>query len=127
MRYNEMTRRYFESVPAAGRLDGARVATGTAGERQQGTWVQFQIRCETPADGDTRVAAVRFLAFGCPHTIATAAWVAEQAQGRAVTAELPRPVEALRRLFDVPVEKLGRLLVVEDAWRAVIAAVGVRD
>ncbi|HVC01959.1 MAG TPA: iron-sulfur cluster assembly scaffold protein [Steroidobacteraceae bacterium] len=126
MRYNEMTLRYFESAPAAGTLDGPQVATGTAGERQQGAWVQFQIRLETPADGGTRIAAAQFLAFGCPHTIATAAWVAEQAPGGPVSAELPLPVEALRRLFGVPVEKLGRLLVVEDAWRAVIATASAR-
>jgi hypothetical protein len=31
-------------------------------------------------------------------------------------------VQALRERFDVPQEKLGRLLIVEDAWLAVSRA-----
>jgi NifU-like protein involved in Fe-S cluster formation len=75
---------------------------------------------------DVRVAArrcldARFLAFGCPHTIAAAAWVAEQASGSALRAALPEPAAALAQRFAAPVEKLGRLLIVEDAWRAAVA------
>lgn len=126
MRYSALTQRYFAAAPGAGTLDGPDVATGSAGSRSGGAWVQFQIRVPAPRDGAARIAEARFLAFGCPHTIAAAAWVAEQAVGRAPSADLPQPVEAIRRLFAVPVEKLGRLLVVEDAWRAVAAAGGAR-
>jgi hypothetical protein len=51
--------------------------------------------------------------------------VAEQAPGRAVAAaHLPESVQALQARFEVPVEKLGRLLVVEDAWIAALRAAG---
>jgi NifU-like protein involved in Fe-S cluster formation len=114
--YNELTRRYFESPESAGELSGPGVFRGTAGNRDQGTWVQFDLRAES---GTLR--AVRFLAFACPHTIAVSAWVAEQSVGKAVTATLPESVQDLRDRFAVPVEKMGRLLIIEDAWRAAAA------
>lgn len=122
MRYSELTRRYFESAPHAGVIGGVstRVFRGSAGNRERGTWVQFDIEV---AEG--RCVDARFLAFGCPHTIAVAAWVAEQSVGHPLAAGLHEPVAVLAERFGVPAEKLGRLLIVEDAWRAAgQAAVG---
>jgi NifU-like protein involved in Fe-S cluster formation len=67
------------------------------------------------------VRTARFLAFGCPEAIAVAAWVVEQAAGGNVRAALPESVEELSQRFAVPVEKRGRLLVIEDAWVDVMA------
>jgi NifU-like protein involved in Fe-S cluster formation len=111
--YSELTRRYFESPRNVGELSGAGVFRGVAGSREQGTWVQFDLRC---ASGTLQ--AVRFLAFACPHTIAVSAWLAEQSVGRAVTRTLSASVQELRDRFDVPVDKMGRLLIIEDAWLA---------
>ncbi len=120
MRYSELTRRYFETAPHAGVLSAVaappsaatpHVYRGSAGNRERGTWVQFDI--EVLAG---RCLDARFLAFGCPHTIAVAAWVAEQVRGAALLTALPEPVAALAQRFAVPAEKLGRLLIVEDAW-----------
>jgi hypothetical protein len=67
---------------------------------------------------DGTVSDVRFQAFGCPHTLAIAAWLAEQLPGRPGTALVPgSPLEWATR-FDVPAAKLGRLLRIEDALRA---------
>ncbi|MGA9028785.1 MAG: iron-sulfur cluster assembly scaffold protein [Steroidobacteraceae bacterium] len=123
MNYSELTQRYFETAPGAGTL-GPGAARGAAGSRAQGTWVQFELQIDAPGG---RIAAARFLAFGCPHTIAVAAWVAEAAVGRLPQPALPEGVQALRRRFDLPVEKLGRLLVVEDAWLAAMADAGVKS
>jgi NifU-like protein involved in Fe-S cluster formation len=106
------------TIPAAGGesragTSSSRVFRGSAGHRERGTWVQFDI--EVAAE---RCVDARFLAFGCPHTVAVAAWVAEQSSGSTLRADLPEPVAALAQRFAVPAEKLGRLLVVEDAWRA---------
>lgn len=114
MNYNDLTLRYFRMAPAAGVLTGPGVRRGAAGKRTDGSWVQFELQVEAG-----RVAAARFLAFGCPHTIAAAARVAEQAPGRAAAA-LPESVAELQSLLAVPVEKLGRLLTVEDAWLAAV-------
>jgi len=115
VKYNELTRRYFESTSKAGMLpDGFR---GAAGHLAQGTWVQFDLRIEAAS-----IAEVRFLAFACPHTIAVSAWLAENSVGHALRLEMPYSIAVLRELFEVPVEKLGRLIIVEDAWRAAAAA-----
>ncbi len=122
MKYSELTRRYFSAAPAVGELASngsptVDVFRGSAGQRERGTWVQFDIRVQSG-----RVIDARFLAFGCPHTIAAASWVAEQAGGSTLRAALPEPVKALRERFDVPQEKMGRLLIVEDAWLAATRA-----
>jgi NifU-like protein involved in Fe-S cluster formation len=111
--YSELTRRYFESPPSVGELSGAGVFRGVAGNREQGTWVQFDLKCESGT-----LQAARFLAFACPHTIAVSAWLAEWSSGKAVTRALPESVQDLRDRFAVPVEKMGRLLIIEDAWLA---------
>jgi NifU-like protein involved in Fe-S cluster formation len=113
MNYSEFTRRYFERAAHAGELTGPGVFRGAAGSRAQGTWVQFDLQIKNEA-----VSAAKFLAFGCPHTIAVAAWLAEQAEGRRLQPVLPENVQALRDRFLVPIEKMGRLLIVEDAWLA---------
>ena len=122
MNYSELTRRYFESSSSVGELTGPGVFRGAAGNRDQGTWVQFDLQCES---GTLRAA--RFLAFACPHTIAVSAWLAEQSVGRALTGALPESVPSLRDRFAVPVEKMGRLLIIEDAWRAAaVRAIDIR-
>lgn len=117
MKYNALTRHYFEATAAAGILEGPGVGRGASGSRALGTWVQFDV-----AAARGRVVAVRFLAFGCPHTIAISAWVAESAVGGVLEPSLPADIESLREQFAVPVEKLGRLLTVEDAWSAAVVA-----
>jgi NifU-like N terminal domain len=113
MNYSELTRRYFESAANVGELTGAGVFRGAAGSLERGTWVQFDLQIKAGA-----VSAARFLAFACPHTIAVSAWLAEQAVGHRVKALLPEGVPQLRDRFAVPIEKTGRLLIVEDAWLA---------
>ena len=87
---------------------------GKAGQIDEGIEVAFEVRLA--AD---RVQAARFQAFGCPHTIAVAAYVAEQAIGHEASG-LPESVPQLAVRFEVPPEKLGRLLAIEDAWLAAL-------
>ena len=123
MNYNELTRKYFESAGNAGEIEGPGAFRGTAGSYAHGTWVQFDLQIKAGT-----IAVAKFLAFGCPHTIAVAAWLAEQAVGRQPQQALPESVQALRVRFAVPVEKLGRLLIIEDAWLAAAnPAIDYRD
>jgi NifU-like protein involved in Fe-S cluster formation len=117
LNYSELTLRYFETAAGAGVLAGADVHRGAAGSRVRGTWVQFDIQV-----GSEGVRAARFLAFGCPHTIAVSAWVAEHAADAGLGGALPESVQELSDRFAVPAEKRGRLLVIEDAWAAALAA-----
>lgn len=119
MRYSELTLRYFDAAPGAGVLGGAHAFRGAAGSRARGTWVQFDLEVSSGI-----IQAARFQAFGCPHTIAVAAWVVERAIGGGVRSALPETVEDLSYRFAVPVEKRGRLLIIEDAWAAAAAAAG---
>ena len=111
MIYSELTLRYFEAAVGAGVLTGPGTFRGAAGSRGQGTWVQFDVHVRGGVIQDAR-----FLAFACPHTIAVSAWVVEHAVGVVGRQELPEPVQNLSERFAVPVEKRGRLLLIEDAW-----------
>jgi NifU-like protein involved in Fe-S cluster formation len=115
--YSELTQRYFQQAPNAGTLQGLGVGSATAGSRHSGTEVRFDVQVV-----DDHITVARFQAFGCPHVIAIASWLTEQSAGRRARAALPENVQALGRRFEVPVEKLGRILVVEDAWIAAIRA-----
>jgi NifU-like protein involved in Fe-S cluster formation len=71
------------------------------------------------------VKSARFSAYGCPHTVAVTAWLCEALQGAALepAPSGSRPVGTpadWARKFAVPAEKLGRLLIVEDALRAAL-------
>jgi NifU-like protein involved in Fe-S cluster formation len=115
MNYSELTLRYFETAAGAGVLTGPTAVRGAAGSRAQGTWVQFDVQA-----GSGVIQEARFLAFGCPHTIAAASWVVEHAIGQPVRAALPESVQDLSRRFAVPIGKRGRLLIIEDAWVAAL-------
>ena len=114
--YSDLTRSYFEAPRARGCWPRGRLAGRS---RQPGTGHLGAIRrAGRPNSRDGAVQAARFLAFGCPHMIAVAAWLAEHAVGQAARAHLPDGVQSLRERFGVPMEKLGRLFIVEDAWIA---------
>lgn len=86
---------------------------GRAGERRTGTEVIFHIL----AGADGAVTAARVSVYGCPDTLRTAAWLVEQLHGRNLENLLPSaPADWLTSL-QIPREKLGKLLVLEDALR----------
>ena len=117
MNYSELTLRYFRAAPGAGVLAHPTAGRGAAGGVGFGTWVQFDIEV-----GEGTICDARYLAFGCPHTIAVAAWLVEQAVGGAARASLPESVEQLERRFEIPAAKRGRILIIEDAWTAAMTA-----
>ena len=92
------------------------LVTGEAGGPGQDTWVRFHL---LTADGIVKEA--RFQAFACPHTTEVAAWLCEAVRGRTRQALIPGTPERWAQERSVPPEKLGRLLVVEDALRACLA------
>jgi NifU-like protein involved in Fe-S cluster formation len=67
------------------------------------------------------VIEARFQARGCPHTLATASWLATQLAGRRRCAVQPGSPREWAQALGVPVEKLGRLLLIEDALHAALA------
>lgn len=110
--------RLFRQLPLAGVIpDGApgSVLRGEAGGPEEEVWVRFHVLVDRDSVKDAR-----FEARGCPHTLAAAAWVASQLPGRSRAQGIPGGPEAWARTLGVPVEKLGRLLVIEDALNAAL-------
>ncbi len=117
--YSREVLRRFDAPGGAGPLIGGGPAVrGAAGDFARGTRVEFQLRLQNGV-----VAACRFQAYGCPHVIAAASWIAERAEGLDV-GEPPDAFSALSvaRALEAPAEKLGPLLVVEDAFAAAMKA-----
>jgi hypothetical protein len=105
----------FRRLPRAGAPEPGtgHWVQGRAGSRREGTEILFHLQFR--ADGT--VSDVRFQAFGCPHTLATTAWVAEQLSGRPGEDLSPGSPLDWAAALAVPVPKLGRLLRIEDALR----------
>lgn len=118
-RYAALVLRHFARPRHVGKLTGdfEHVLIGRAGQREQGTEVVFHLGIR-----EARLAAVRFQAFGCPHTIAACSLVAERLTGAPVESlgEI-RPAELAAEL-EAPASKMGRFLIIEDALRRGLAA-----
>ncbi len=85
--------------------------TGEAGREQRGTRVRFVLDVT-----EGKISAARFGAYGCPHTLAACEWLCRELEsGR--HGSMGRASDWCRTL-SVPIVKLGRLLVVEDALDA---------
>jgi cysteine desulfurase len=103
-----------DSVPAAVLAPDVVWAVGEAGSYREG----MRVRCYLACDAHGRIAAVGFRAFTCPDLWRVLQAFERQWLGhRPEIADLGAPAQwALQ--FQVPIEKLGRLIRVEDAWRA---------
>jgi NifU-like protein involved in Fe-S cluster formation len=115
MEYSSEVVRRFDSPRRAGELPrGSRgLSTGEAEDRTLHVWVRFQLQVI-----DGVIQSARFAVFGCPHTVAAASLVAERLEGRPLADARSVDVQALRAELEVPVEKLGKLLRIEDAVSA---------
>jgi cysteine desulfurase len=98
-----------EPASAPGRAPEGEVL-GEAGGAGQEVWVRFRLSVQ-----EGLVTSALFKAYGCPHTLAVAAWVAARLRGRGRADLAPGTPAEWAEALAVPVEKLGRLLVVEDA------------
>lgn len=119
MEYSSEVRRRLHSPSWSGLLQEARgeLASAAAEDRSLNVWARFQVELI-----GLTISSVRFEAYGCPHFVAAADWMAERLEGRPVEA-LGEPVaQAARTALGVPTEKLGKLLVLEDALAACLRA-----
>jgi cysteine desulfurase len=92
---------------------GLKRVSGEAGGPAEDTWVRFELGIA----GDS-VKEARFRALACPHTMEVARWLEGELPGRTRQGLIPGTPAAWATAHAVPVDKLGRLLVVEDALRA---------
>ena len=111
--YNEEVRRLFADPAHAGTVDDGVVVR----EDGQGVRIEFSARVSAGS-----VAALRFRAWGCPHVIAAAETVCRLLEGKS-TADLEVfAVAQISELLGIPIEKTGRILVIEDAVRSLARA-----
>ncbi len=111
MAYPEQVLRRFDA-PAHARAPaaGSTPIWGQAGSAERGCHVQFAVVVR-----DGCIEDVVFRALGCPYTIAAAQRVCELAMGQPLVQSSP-DAHALQAYLQAPVTRLGRLLVVQDAW-----------
>jgi NifU-like protein involved in Fe-S cluster formation len=107
--YNAVVREMFSDPQHAGAVDDGTVAFID----DQGVRIRLSASVR-----DGRVAALRFLAWGCPHTIAAAEAACRQLEGAGVEDLVGFSVHELMQTLAVPAEKSSRILVVEDAVRS---------
>jgi NifU-like protein involved in Fe-S cluster formation len=109
----EVARRVRELPGAALEPLTAANCIGAAGSEAQGMRVELWLRV-----GDSRVQAAAFRAYGCPHVIASCSWLAERLVGRDREEVAGWDWREVQQALDVPPQKFGRLLTIQDAVRA---------
>ena len=115
MDYDSQVRRRFLAARRAGSPDGALPApvAGEAEDRTLNVWIRFQLWLRQGT-----IRAVRYNVYGCPHTVAAVVWAAGWLEGRPAGALSGLSMRDRRKELGVPVEKLGKLLILEDALAA---------
>lgn len=89
------------------------VLTGEAGGPGDEVWVRFQALVD-----EGKIRDARFQAYGCPDTLRVTGWLAGRLPGLSRDSLPPGTPASWAEALSVPIEKLGRLLVVEDALNA---------
>lgn len=117
--YTDEVRRLFAAPGHAGNLPEGPglIHEGEAQALDRGAWVRFAARLQ-----DGTISTARFLAWGCPHFLAACELAASRLEGCAPGAAAGIAPATLSQDLEVPAEKLGRLLVIEDALRELAAA-----
>ena len=118
-RYADAVRRLCVGPAHAGDLGPGRgdVREAEVAAPDRGAWVRFSIR----EQGGT-IREARFRAWGCPHVLAACELAAARLEGRPAGRMEGLTAACLARDLQVPPQKRGRLLVVEDALAQLAAA-----
>jgi hypothetical protein len=116
-------RQLFEATPGAGAPPAGEAGWrhGLAGSLAAEGCVEVWLRLTS----DGAVQALRYRVWGCPHTIAALAWLAQRWPGGRPDSPPGGGPPGWQAALAIPVEKLGRLLIIEDALRA--AGAGAPD
>jgi NifU-like protein involved in Fe-S cluster formation len=114
LEYSPEVERYFREPVNLGSAESLapHQIQGEAGSVERGTWIIIQARVEAG-----QLEAVRFLAYGCPHTIAACCRTTEKLAGAPVGELLNFAPDWLTDELNIPVEKAGKLLILQDALR----------
>jgi NifU-like protein involved in Fe-S cluster formation len=111
MEYSAEVRRRFAAAEAAPRHEGA-TSFGEAEDRSPNFWVRFRMRAASGV-----IEHVDYAIFGCPDAVAAADLIAERLRGRPFESVFSIDLQAVAAELATPVEKIGKLLRIEDAVR----------
>jgi nitrogen fixation NifU-like protein len=116
--YSDVVVDHFEQPRNVGRFAPASdVIEGSAGHRDQG--VRFTLSARV---AESVIRSVRFEVYGCPHCIAAGSWLSQRLVG-CTRDDLQRwSWREVDEVIDMPPAKRGRLLILEDAVRALAEA-----
>jgi cysteine desulfurase len=116
--YGAAVTAWFGHLRGAGRLSpGPGVVTGEAGAPRLGRWVRWDLAVRAG-----RIERACFSAWGCPATLAVAAWTAQWLEGRDLVAAGALTGAQMAEALDLAGARRGVALTVEDALRAALAA-----
>jgi NifU-like protein involved in Fe-S cluster formation len=112
MEYSAEVRQRFRAPDRSGDVssEAVGVLVGTAEDRSLGIWIRFQVQYQAAT-----IQLVRFRAFGCPHTLAMADYLASGLEGRSLGSLGQLDLAKIAEDLDLPREKHGKLLRLEDA------------
>jgi len=111
--YSTLTRKLF-AAPEHVATSGGEPETGSSVYTEaQGV----RIRLSAVAEGGL-ITELRFRARGCPHVIAACEWLCRSIEGKPIQSLDEFKPAAIMQALAVPVAKTGRILVLEDAARA---------
>ena len=112
--YSPLVIEHFERPRHVGNFEPADdVISGRAGRRDQGA--EFAVSARL---ADERIAEARFEAYGCPHCVAAGSWLAESLVGADRERVQRWTWRDLADALEIPTANRGRLLILEDAVRA---------
>lgn len=115
--YNLRTRQFFEKPVHAGDLQGEYSVSAVAEASESTTGARIRLAVGVD-DGVLREC--RFRVFGCPHLIAAGEWLCDHYEGKTLPELLQFRAADCMALLKVPVEKTGRILLLEDAIRSLV-------
>lgn len=113
--YNDTVRRHFANPAHAGDLQAGYPHVVSADV--SGSEAGFRILLAARIDNNV-ISRLRYRVFGCPHLVAATEELCSRLEGGPADALQDVPVAQLMELLEVPVEKTGRLLLLEDAAHA---------
>ena len=112
LEYSSEVERYFREPVNIGCAETVlpHQIQGEAGSIGVGTWIVIQAYVQ-----GGQLEGVKFLAYGCPHTIAACSWMTEKLAGAPVGELVNFAPDWITDKLDIPVEKKGKLLILKDA------------
>jgi NifU-like protein involved in Fe-S cluster formation len=120
-RYSPLVIEHFDRPCNAGRLPaGPDVIQASAGSVAQGTSFHLSARLSGGS-----ITAMQFEAYGCPHCIAAASWTTQRLVGSGLEALAHWDWRPVAQMLEIPAEKRGRMLILQDAVKR-LAEIGLR-